>query len=150
MELFYICFINYIEGGTFMFNKENTVCCCIFTIIAGLLAGVGIAATFFAGLVVSIPVLLIVTLVFGVLSLLFIAFQYFCNREESCHCINNCLIASTVGSIISSIFALALTTLAAGAIPAAILVGVVAFFLVTNIIFAISAILCFLCIRRCR
>lgn len=133
-----------------MFNKENNVCCCIFAIISGLLAGVGIAATFFAGLVVSIPVLLIVTLVFGVLSLLFIAFQYFCNREESCHCINNCLIASTIGSIITSIFALALTTLAAGAIPAAILVGVVTFFLVTNIISVISAILCFLCIRRCR
>ena len=133
-----------------MFNKENNVCCCIFTIIAGLIAGAGIAATFFAGLVVSIPVLLIVTLVFGVLSLLFIAFQFFSNREESCHCIDNCLIASTVGSIITSIFALALTTLAAASIPAAILVGAVAFFLVTNLIFVISAILCFLCVRRCR
>ena len=60
----------------------------------------------------------------------------------------NPFFSSTIGSIITSIFALALTTLAAGAIPAAILVGVVAFFLVTNIIFAISAILCFLCIRR--
>lgn len=132
-----------------MFNKENNICCCIFTIIAGLLAAAGIAAAFFAGLVASITVLLILTLVFGILALLFIAFQFLCNREESCHCINNCLIASTVGAIVTSIFALALTSLTVS-VPVAILIGVVAFFLVTNLIFAISAILCFLCVRRCR
>lgn len=133
-----------------MFNKDNNICCCIFTIITGLLSAAGIAAAFFAGLVVSIPVLLIVTLVLGIFSLLFVAFQFLCNREEGCHCINSCLTASTVGAIVTSIFALALTALPTATIAVAILIGAVAFFLITNLVYLISAIICLLCIRRCR
>ena len=133
-----------------MFNKENSICCCIFTIIAGLLVGVGVAAVFFTGIVSAITVLFYITLILGLISLILITFLLYCKRGKSCFCINSpCLITSILGSIVSSIFALTITTIATFSIPVAILVGVVAFFLITTLVNITTLIICLLCNSRC-
>ena len=71
--------------------------------------------------------------------------------EEGCYCIDkNCLITTMVGSIITSIFALTITSLATLSIPVAILIGAVAFFLISNLIALIKTIICVICLMRCR
>lgn len=130
-----------------MLNKENNVFYYIFALITGIFAAIGIAAVFFGGLIAAIAVLLYITLVVGILSLILIVFLVFANRRKEIEyfCINkSVLIPTTVGAIISSIFALALTALPVAFAPTAILVGVVAFFLVTTIINGISLVLCLL------
>lgn len=131
-----------------MFNKENTICCCIFTIIASLLVGVGVAASFFAGVIPAIVVLPIITLIVAILSIILIVFVFYGNRGKGCFCVNECLIASVIGAVVSSIFALTVTALAVGVVAAAILVGVVAFFLIVNLVNVISLIICLICTRR--
>ncbi len=134
-----------------MCNKETNECCCALTIIASILGAVGIAAVFYAGLVTSILTLIIITLIFGILSLLTVIFLLYSNKEEGCFCLSKtCLITTLIGSIISSSFALAITSLATFSIPVAILIGVVAFFLITNLISLAKTIICIICIKRCR
>lgn len=116
-------------------NRENTTCCCLFTIVGSLLAAVGIAAVFFAGLITAIVALLYITLILGLAGILYLEISYYCSERRFCSCpVDVCLIASSVGAIITSIFALTITTLAAASIPAAILIGAVAFFLISTII----------------
>lgn len=134
-----------------MCNKENNECCCALTIIGSLLLAAGVAAVFYSGIVTSILTLIIITLIFGILSLLTLIFLLYCNREEACFCINKtCLVTTLIGSIISSSFALAITSLSAFSIPVAILIGVVTFFLITNLVNLAKAIICIICIKRCR
>jgi len=133
-----------------MGNKDNNGCCCALTIIGSLIGAAGIAALFFAGLIASITALSVITLIFGIISLLVVIFLVYCNRDEGCFCVGkSCLIATLVGSIITSSFALAATALAAASIPAAILVGAVTFFLIANLINLIKTIVCVICLRRC-
>ena len=134
-----------------MCNKEDNACCCILTIIGSLLLAAGVAAVFYTGIVTSILTLIILTLIFGILSLLTLIFLLYCKREEGCFCINkNCLVTTTIGSIISSSFALAITSLATFSVPVAILIGVVIFFLFTNLVNLAKTIICLICIKRCR
>ena len=131
-----------------MCTKENNLCCCIFSIIASILLGVGVAAVFSASAIATIAVLFYITLIIGIISLLILIFLLYCNRGKGCFCINNhCLIITAVGAIISSIFAL--TAVTGVSIAAAILVGVVTFFLISNIVNLIEFIICLLCTRRC-
>ena len=116
-------------------NRDNTTCCCLFTIVGSLLAAAGIAAVFFAGLITAVAALLYITLILGLAGVLYLEISYYCSDRRFCSCpIDVCLIASSVGAIITSIFALTIATLASGSIPAAILVGAVAFFLIATII----------------
>lgn len=132
-------------------NKEKNIsCCCIFTIIASLLTAAGIAAVFFSGLITSVATLLYFTLILGIIGLLFILFTVFCGGRHQCDCIKDyCLITTSVGSIITSAFALSLTTLATASITVAILIGAVAFFLISNLIALLNVIICKLCGHRC-
>ena len=132
-------------------NKEKSIsCCCIFTIIASLLTAAGIAAVFFSGLITSVATLLYFTLILGIIGLLFILFVLFCGRKHQCNCIkNSCLITTSIGSIITSAFALSLTSLSTFSITVAILIGAVAFFLISNLIALLNIIVCKLCDNRC-
>lgn len=133
-----------------MCNKENNDCY-LLTLIASILGAVGIAAVFYTGIITSVIALVAVTLSFGIISLVALIIMLYFYKEESCYCINkNCLVTTMVGSIITSIFALTITSLATFSIPVAILIGAVAFFLLSNLIALIKTIVCIICIRRCR
>lgn len=133
-------------------NKDQNICCCIFSIIAGLVLSVAIAAAFFAGIVATISVLFYVTLIVGILGFIFLIFSLLCSKKESCKCFDSsCLVASFVGSIITSIFALTATTIASGSFSTAILVGAVAFFLFFSLLNLIKTFICLSCNNReCR
>lgn len=133
-----------------MKNENNNLCCCIFTIIASLLAAAGIAGIFYAGLITSIATLLYITLILGILGLLYILITIFCGGRYQCKKIKeSCLIPTSVGSIVTSIFALTATGLATGAITVAILIGAVAFFLVSTLINLANIFLDKLCGTKC-
>ena len=132
-----------------MYKDKNNICTCIFNIIASLVAAAGIAAVFFAGLVTSIITLVIITLILGGLVLIGFILKLFCGRKRNCECLeSSTLPGSAIGAIITSIFALTLATLAAGSIPAAILIGAVAFFLVSLIIGIVDFLICTFCANR--
>lgn len=134
-----------------MCNKDNNAYCGALTIISSLLGAAGIAAVFYTGIVTTITALTVITLVFGIISLLTLIISIYCNTDEGCYCTSkNCLVPTLVGSIITSIFALTITTVATFSIPVAILIGSVAFFLISNLINLIRTIICMICIRKCR
>lgn len=132
-------------------NKENKdACCCIYTIIASLIAAVGIAGVFYAGLIASITTLIYFTLVLGILGILYIVFSVFCGGKHQCKAIqNSCLITTSIGSIITSAFALALSTLATGSLTVGILIAAVSFFLISNLIALVSILVGKSCHNRC-
>jgi hypothetical protein len=131
-------------------NKDNNFCY-LLTLISSILGAIGIAAVFYTGLITSVIALAAVTLVFGIFSLIALIVLLYCKMEEGCYCIDkNCLITTMVGSIITSIFALTITSLATLSIPVAILIGAVAFFLISNLIALIKTIICVICLMRCR
>ena len=117
-------------------NKgTNNACCCLLSIIASLIAAIGIAVVFYSGLITAISTLLYITLVFGVLSLLYLIFAVFCGGRHGCHLIkNSCLATTSIVSIITSVFALTATTLPVASITAGILIGAVAFSFILNLI----------------
>ncbi len=127
------------------FNKDNKSCCCFTAILSALLGAAGIAAVFFSGLIGSIITLIYITLILGILGLIFL-FIPSCNRDKYCNIFaKSCLVPSIVGSIITSIFALTLSSLATFSIPVAILIGVIAFFLILSLINLVNIILEFTC-----
>ena len=131
------------------FNKENDFCCCVITLLSALIGAIGIAAVFFGGLIASVTTLLVVTLILGILSLLFIVINSICG-QTSCKQIKKfCLIPSSVGALVTSLFALFLTTLPTASIATAILVGAVAFFLILTLIELLNLLLDSFCKNRC-
>ena len=133
-----------------MYKDKNNICTCIFNIIASLVVSAGIAAVFFAGLVTSIITLVIITLILGGLTLIGLVFNVLCGRRRNCECLDNSTLpASAIGAIITSIFALTLAALTSGSIPAAILIGAVAFFLFSLIIGIADFLICLFCNNRC-
>lgn len=130
-------------------EKSNNCSYKLFNFIASLLSAVGIASVFFIGLVTSIPVLAYITLILGILGLIGLLVIIFGTPKYICDCINTTtLVASSVGAIITSAFALAITSLATFTIPVAILIGVVAFFLVSLIISIIELLMCIFCYKK--
>lgn len=133
-----------------MKKEENCFYCPVITVLVTLLSAAGIAAIFYAGLIASITTLLYVTLILGILGLLFVLFKIFCSGKFECQCIKeSCLIPTSVGAIITSIFALTATTLATASIATAILIGAVSFFLVSVIIGILNYIICIFCNKKC-
>lgn len=132
-------------------NKQtNNRCCCIYAILASLIGAAGVAGLFLAGLITTISVLLYVTLGLGILGLLYLILTALCGRKSECSILkNNCLVESSVGSIITSIFALTATALTPVSIPLAILIGAVAFFLFSNIFNLINIFIRKLCSHDC-
>lgn len=131
------------------FNKENDFCCCVITLLSALIGAVGIAAVFFGGLIASVTTLLVITLIVGIISLLFIVINAVCGKK-SCRDIKKfCLIPSSVGAVVTSLFALFLTTLPTAAIATAILIGAVAFFLLLTLIELLNLLLDSFCKTRC-
>ncbi len=132
-------------------NKgTNNPCCCAFSIIGALLAAVGIAGIFYAGLIVAIIPLVYVTLVLGILVLLYAFITAFCGGRHQCAALDSCLISTAVGSVITSAFALAATTLPAASLTVGILIAAVAFFLVSNLFNIVNLIIGKLCKGYCK
>lgn len=128
-----------------MDKEKNNICDCVITILSSLLLAAGISAVFFSGLIPSILTLIIITLIFGILGIVFLIFSIFCNNRL-CNCISKSnLVTSSVGAIISSAFALSITSLATFSVTVAILIGVVAFFLALTIITLLNTLICLFC-----
>lgn len=123
------------------FSKGNNLCCCIITILSALIAGAGIAAIFFTGLLTSIIALPIVTLIVGVIGLIVILFSGIFCRNNCSNVKKVCIIPALVGAIVTSAFALSATALTVGIVGTAILIGAVAFFLVLSLISLIELLL---------
>lgn len=130
-----------------MCKERSNICSCkLFNILSSLIAAVGIAAVFYTGLVTTISVLFYITLVLGVLGFIGLLAIIFGTPKFICNCISNTtLISSSIGAIITSAFALALTSVATFTIPVAILVGAVVFFLVSLVISIIDLLICIFC-----
>lgn len=127
-------------------EKCNNCSCKLFNILSSLLVAVGIASVFYIGLITSISVLIYITLVLGILGLIGLLAIIFGTPRYICDCINKTsLISSSIGAIITSAFALALTSLATFSIPIAILIGVISFFLVSLVISIIELLICIFC-----
>ncbi len=130
--------------------KNKNIFCLLFNVITSLIAAAGIAGVFFLGLIASVPALLFITLILGIIGILAIILSFVCNKREKCECLESgCLIASTVGSVITSIFALTVTSLPTFTVGVAILVGAVAFFLVYQIINLANLLICRFCNDKC-
>lgn len=130
--------------------KNKNIFCQLFNIIASLISAIGIAGAFYFGLIVSAPALLVTTLILGIIGIIAIVVDLICGRKDKCECLEDgCLVGSTVGAIITSIFALTLISLPTFTIGIALLVGAVAFFLVSQIISLINLLVCRFCNYRC-
>lgn len=134
-----------------MCGKEtNNFFCFIITIITSLLVAAGISAVFYSGLITSITTLIYITLVLGILGILYVIFNLICRNRSFCHCIkNSCILPISIGAIITSVFALTITSLATFSISVAILIGALAFFFVSIIIELINLIIDKLCNNKC-
>lgn len=134
-----------------MNKSTNNPCCCLFSIVGTLLAAIGIAAIFYSGLITTIPILLYATLVLGILVLLYVFVTAFCGGKHQCAILNDsCLITAAVGSIITSVFALAATSLVVGSLSVGILIGAVAYFLISNLFNIVNLIIRKLCNGYCK
>ncbi len=132
-------------------NKgTNNECCCIFSIIASLIAAAGIAVVFYAGLITSIITLIYFALILGVLGIIYILFTVLCGGRHQCKAIKeSCLITTSIGSIVTSAFALSLTALPVASLTVGILIGAVAFFLMSNLITLANIFVGKACNNRC-
>ncbi len=130
-------------------EKSNVCSCKLFNVLSSLLVAVGIAAVFYIGIVTTVSVLIYITLILGILGLIGLLAIIFGTPRYVCDCINvTTLVPSSIGAIITSAFALAVTGLAAFTIPVAILIGVVAFFLVSLVISIIELLICIFCDKK--
>ena len=131
-------------------NKNNNLCCCVFNIITSLIAGAGIAAYFFVGVLTSINALIYITLILGILGLLYVLFSAFGGSKRTCDSLkDSCLATSSVISIVLSSFALSFSSFPAVSIPVAIFIGALTFAFISNLINVIKVIIDKLCGRRC-
>lgn len=127
---------------------KNNLDKCIFDIVASIIGAIGIAGIFYVGAVTTITPLLYITLAFGILGLLFLIFTLFCNKKKLCVCVNNShLFTSSIGAVITSVFALTATNLEIVTTSVALLIGSVAFFLFITLISFISILVCKICTK---
>lgn len=133
-----------------MCKEKNNVCQCLFNILTSLLVGVSVAAVFYTGLVTSITTLIYITLILGILGIVVPVALTICGNKNKCECITNSnLIPSSIGAIITSLFALTITSLSTFAVTVAILIGAVAFFLTSILISIVYILLCLNCNNKC-
>lgn len=130
--------------------KNKNIFCPLFNIIASLITAIGIAGAFFLGLIVSVPALVVITLILGITGIIAIVTILVCNKKYRCECLEDgCLVGSTVGAIITSVLALTLLALPTFTIGTALLIGSVAFFLVSQIISLVNLLVCRFCNDKC-
>ncbi len=130
-------------------EKVNICSCKLFNILSSLLVAIGIASVFYIGLVTTVSVLIYITLILGILGLIGLIAIIFGTPKYICDCINTTtLAASSIAAIITSAFALAITSLATFSIPVTILIGIVAFFLVSLVISIIELLICIFCNKK--
>ena len=129
-----------------MCKEKSNICSCIFNIISSVLVAVAIAIVFYTGLVPAIAALLYITLILSILGLIGLVIACILCKKTICTCVKSTyFVTSAIGAIITSAFALAATGLASASIPVAILIGAVAFFLVSFLISAIKLLICLFC-----
>ena len=124
-----------------MFDKNENLCCCAFSIIAALVVAIAFATTFGLGGILFILPLVFLTLGLAVLASILILILIFCkNQKDNIKCIkNSCIIPATIGAFITSITALTVVLLP---IVTALLIGAVAFFFVTTLFSIINLLFC--------
>jgi len=143
-------------------NYNNEYCCevreraeiCISCLAAGITAGIllGVAAglLFFFGVITNLTIALWVAFGVGIFTLVSsfgaaLLTPVWISRKCFCRS-NNALLTGGIGLVITTVIALS-TGIAAGSILSAILIGLVAFFLLLSV----AALICFIiCITRCR
>ena len=131
-------------------NEKNNFCCCILTILSALIASSGIAAVYYAGFLTSITNIIIITLILGVLGLLYTIITNICG-EKNCKTIENlCAFPIIVGSILVPIFTLFTTELAIGSISVGLLILANVFFLTLSLINFLKILFSFICPSICR
>ena len=129
-----------------MCKEKGNGCSCLFNIISSVIVAVTIAVVFYAGVVTSIAALIYITLILGILGLIGLVIAAVFCKKSLCNCISSTsFVTTSIGAIITSAFALAATTLAASSVPVAILIGVVAFFLVYYLITVVELLICLFC-----
>lgn len=119
------------------FNRENNFCCCIITIISAIIGALGISGIYFGGFLTGILPIVYITLILGILGILYILIPALCGG-----CNNSgtfCLIPISVGAIISSSFALAITFVGAtlSLIPILLAVAFFMILLIINLVYII-------------
>lgn len=116
------------------FNRENNSCCCTISIVSSLIGALGIAGIYYGGFLAGISTIIYITLVLGILGILYVLIPAICGGINNCSSSNSlCLIPLSVGAIISSSFALAITFVSAALSLIPILIAV-AFFMIMLLI----------------
>lgn len=115
------------------FNRENNSCCCTISIISALIGALGITGIYYGSFLTGITTIVFITLILGILGILYVIIPALCGNN-SCNSTNGlCLIPISVGAIISSAFALAITFVGA-ALSLVPIVIAVAFFMILLLI----------------
>lgn len=127
-------------------NRENNSCCCAITIISSILGALGIAGIYYGGFLTGILPIVYITLVLGILGILSILIPALCGGINSCSSSSFCLVPISIGAIVSSAFALAITFVSAALSLIPILLAV-AFFMIMLLINLVYFIICIL--TRC-
>lgn len=132
-----------------MCKEKSNNCSCIFNIISSVIVAVAVAVVFYTGIVTSIAALIYITLILGILGLIGLVIATIFCKKYVCSCVSSTnFVTTSIGAIITSAFALAVTTLSTFSVPVAILIGTVAFFLVSFLISAIELLVCLFCNRK--
>lgn len=113
------------------YNREKNSCCRAVSIIASLIGAFGIAGIYFGGFLTNILPIVLITLILGILGILYVLITAPCGDYYNSDTF--CLIPISVGAIISSAFALAITFVSATLSLIPILIAV-AFFMILLLI----------------
>lgn len=124
-----------------MFNCKRRGSCAAIAIVS-ILVGVALGITAFSVAIPNIINALWIAFGIGSFGVIFTTFLSLFSREKECLCENGiCLIIFSIGTVIASTIALALTIVTAS-VPIAILLGVGTFFLVGAILSILKILLC--------
>ena len=131
-------------------RSELCISCLLAGITAGVLVAIAVGLLFFFGVITNLTIALWVAFGVGIFTLVSTFAAALLTPvwiSRKCFCRNkNALLTGGIGLVVTTVIALS-TTLAAQSILSAILIGLVAFFLLLSL----ASIICFIiCITRCR
>ncbi len=130
-----------------MYVEKNSPCAFIFNVLTSIVLAVGIASVYYAGLISSTTALVYMTLFIGIIGFIFFLVLAF-YKKYLCHCIKaSNLLASSIGAIIISAFALAVSAFPSASEAVAIFIAAIVFFLSSSIIEIFGLLLCISCDR---
>lgn len=120
-------------------------CGCSIWLTISTFVAIIVAGLFFLGLLPNIQTALFIILAIAVISLFLLinCLNSCCTRQECFEEYGICILAGSIGSIISAVLALSFT-LTTGSILSAILVGLAAFFFILTLVSTIGLIICLL------